>query len=81
MFLYQWIKFIFSKISKEGISTQSRRIDPLKMEIFVAPIHCDIGGYTPAICQGVSKYFSSIVFLFSQNKMKNKGIMIFSVIL
>lgn len=69
MFLHQWIKFIFSKISKEGISTQSRWIDPLRMEILV-PIRCYIGGYTPAVCQGVYKYFSSTIFLFSQNKMK-----------
>lgn len=71
----------FSDISEEGMSTQSRRVGPLKMEIFVVIISCDIGRYTHLLYQVVSKYFASTIFLFSQIEMKNKGIMAFAELL
>lgn len=68
MFLHQRIMFIFSKISEEAISTQSRTMDPLKMEIFVVPIRCYIGGTRLQYARVFTDIFPVLYFCFLKIK-------------
>lgn len=55
-------------------------VDPLKVEVFIVPISYHVSGYTLSVFKVASEYFPSTAFLFSQSKLKNKGIVIFSEI-